>query len=212
MDTTVRGWDVPSQPAPHRPGSARTVPGCLRGCQPGVLIPIGVGAPEPWFGSGWRGDTATPAIAPKDRAVASRRVGLGVPHQRHCLELETNPCRADRVQSTAARSAAVRVASASSTLIGGPMGRRSCWPATRTNSSVGGNAGCSGTTRVAAGIPSARTKSRKLALSCTSRMRVALSATTRKVCGAPRHRHPVSGTNEAVVVATLAEASLSDQW
>jgi hypothetical protein len=29
---------------------------------------------------------------------------------------------------------------------------------------------------------------------------------------APRHRHPVSGTNEAVVVATLAEASLSDQW
>jgi hypothetical protein len=29
---------------------------------------------------------------------------------------------------------------------------------------------------------------------------------------APRHRHPVSGTNEAVVVDTLAEASLSDQW
>jgi hypothetical protein len=39
LDTTVRGWDVPSQPAPHRPGSARTVPGCLRGCQPGVADP-----------------------------------------------------------------------------------------------------------------------------------------------------------------------------
>lgn len=45
--------------------------------------------------------------------------------------------------------------------------------------------GCGGTTRAPAGTPRSRIKTRKVALSCTSRIRASRSPTTRKVCGSP---------------------------
>ena len=54
---------------------------------------------------------------------------------------------------------------------GGPIGLRSWDAAMRASSPMGGNIGCLGTTRAVAGVLTARMRSRKLALSCTSRIR-----------------------------------------
>ena len=107
-------------------------------------------------------------------------IELKVPHfQNHIAECRYGvpfvlccfAATSSRGQPKAQGTDALRIASASSALIGGPIGVRSWAQATLVSSSIGEKTGWVGTTCAGAGTPSARMKSRKEALSCTSRMR-----------------------------------------